>query len=202
VTHTLTATYSGDTNFSGSSSTTTVSVAVAALDFAMTIAGPDSATLTPGGSITYQVKLTPDYGSYAGTVGFTVAGLPPGAKATFSPSSIAANGGSQTITVTISAPATTAVNHPPSAGSWLAVVALAILLMPFAGSLRRRGRSLIRLALLLALILGGIAVTAGLSGCGGSTIGHSSQPPRSYTVTITAAAGNVTHTTTVTVDVE
>jgi hypothetical protein len=80
-------------------------------------------------------------------------------------------------------------------------VALAILLLPLAGSLRRRGRSLSRLALLVALMLGGIAVTAGLSGCG-SPNGHSSQTPQSYTVTITATAGTVTHTTTVTVDVE
>jgi hypothetical protein len=196
VTHTLTATYSGDTNFTGSSSATTVSVAVAVLDFTMTIAGAGSATLAPSGSVTYQVKVSPDYGSYAGTVSFTVAGLPPGATATFSPSSIAANGGPQTITVTISMPATTAVNPPPSAGSGLAPLALVILLLPFAGSLRRRGLSLSR----FALLLGGIAVAAGLSGCG-SPIGHSSQPPQSYTVTITAAAGNVTHTTTVTVDV-
>ncbi len=201
VTHTLTATYSGDTNFAGSSSATTVSVAVAALDFTMTIAGAGSATLAPSGSVTYQVKVSPDYGSYAGTVNFTVVGLPPGATATFSPSSIAANGGPQTISVTISMPATKAVNHPPSAGSRLLPVALAILLLPFAGSLRRRGRSLSRLALLVALMLGGIAVTAGLSGCG-SPNGHSSQTPRSYTVTITATAGTVTHTTTVTVDVE
>jgi hypothetical protein len=197
VTHTLTATYSGDTNFAGSGSATTVSVAVAALDFTMTIAGAGSATLTPGGSVTYQVKVSPDYGSYAGTVSFTVAGLPPGAKATFSPSSIAANGGPQTITVTISVPATMAVNHPPSAGGWLAPVALAILLLPFAGSLRRRGRSLSR----LALLLGGIAVAAGLIGCGAPN-GHSFQPPQSYTVTITATAGNITHTTTVTVDIK
>ena len=114
VTHNLTATYSGDTNFTASSSTSNLIVTVGPLDFTMTLSGPSSATVVPGSAITYQVKVAPDYGSYAGTVNFAISGLPPGATATFSPSSIAANAGPQTITVTVRTAPATASEHAPS----------------------------------------------------------------------------------------
>ena len=113
VNHSLSATYSGDTNFAASSSTSPVTVTAAPLDFTMTLSGPSTATVVPGSSITYQVSVTPYYGSYAGTVNFAVAGLPPGATVTFSPASIAANGGPQTITVTIQTAPATAMRQRP-----------------------------------------------------------------------------------------
>ena len=100
--------------------------------------------------------MTPDYGSYAGTVNFAVSGLPPGATVTFSPSSIAANGGPQTVTVTIHTAPATAMLHrepPPSGGRKLAPFALAFLLLFGAGSLRKRGRALRGLLCVLLLLV-------------------------------------------------
>jgi len=205
VTHSISAVYSGDTNFTGSNSSTTASVTVAPLDFTMTITGPSSATVIPGQSISYQVTVTPLYGSYAGTVNFAIAGLPPGASVTFSPSSIAANGGPQTITVTITSAPATAANHAPSLPSPTpspthrsATLALAFLLIFGLGAMRRRGRGLRRLVCIVLLLAGGTAATLA-TGCGG---GFFAQAQQNYTVTITATAGGIQHTTNVTLNVQ
>ena len=200
LTHTITATYSGDANFAGSSSTaSTTTIIVAPLDFTMTIAGPSSQTVVPGSSITYQVTMTPMYGSYAGTVNFAVSGLPPGATVTLSPSSIAANGGPQTITVTITtAPATAAMHRGAPPGRRFAPFALAFFVLFGAGALRRRGRALQRMLGVAILVAAGAAATLA-TGCGG---GFFAQAPQSYSVTVSATAGNLQRTTTFTLNVQ
>ena len=201
--HTITAQYLGDTNFTASSSTSTASVTVAPLDFTMTIAGPSTATVVPGSSIQYQVTVTPDYGSYGGTVNFTVAGLPPGATVTFSPASIAANGGSQTITVTIHAPPATAMEHapsPPATGRRMEPFALAFLVLFGAGAMRRNRRAL-RRSLYVVVLLAVGAAAATLSGCGTSN-GFFNQAAQNYSVTITATSGTLAHTAAVTLNVQ
>ena len=204
-TYNFTATYSGDTNFSGSSSTSSATVIVAPLDFTMTVAGPSSATVIPGGSIAYQLAVTPHYGSYAGTMNFAVSGLPAGATATFSPSSIPANGGPQTVTVTIQRPRPrrwTAFRAAPASHRRLAPpLALALLGLIGLGGLRKRGRALKRFLCLVALLAGGAAATLSLSGCG-SNAGFFAQAQQNYTVTMTATAGSVQHVSTVTLNVQ
>jgi large repetitive protein len=203
ITHTLTAVYGGDTNFTGSSSATSTTVAVAQLDFTMTLSGPSNLTVVPGESISYQVQVAPDYGSYAGTVNFAIAGLPPGATVSFSPSTIAANGGPQTVTVTIQTAAATAMLHResrPSGDRKLAPFALVCLLLFGVGSMRKRRRALRGLFYLLVLIGAGTA-TSMMSGCD-SPNGFFTQSPQNYTVTITATAGSLEHTTTVTLNVQ
>jgi hypothetical protein len=203
VTHTITATYSGDIDFLTSSNTSTTTVTVAPLDFTMTVTGPSNQTVIPGSSISYQVTVTPDYGSYAGTVNFVVSGLPTGATVTFSPANIAANGGQQTITVTIKTAAAVAAIHVParpSVGRRMEPFALAILLLFGIGGLRKRGRNLRRTLGVMVLLLGG-AATLVISGCGGNN-GYFAQAPQNYTVTITATAGNLVHTTTVTLNLQ
>jgi hypothetical protein len=199
VTHSISAVYSGDANFTGSTSSTTASVTVAPLDFTMTITGPSTASTIPGQSISYQVTVSPLYGSYAGTVNFAIAGLPPGASVTFSPSSIAANGGPQTITVTITAAPAAAVSHAPlSPTRRAAPLALALLLMFGLGAVRRRGRAMRRLLSIMVLLAGAAAATLA-TGCGG---GFFAQAPQSYNVTITATAGGIEHTANVSLNVQ
>jgi len=202
ITHSLSATYNGDTNFNSSSSTSSVAVVVAPLNFTMTLSGPSTATVVPGGSFTYQVTVTPDYGVYSGTVNFTVAGLPPGATASFSPSSIAANGGQQTITITIQTAPATAMQQssPPATGRNLAPFALAFLVLFGVGTMRKRGRSFRRMVAVVLLLAGGAAATL-LSGCG-SKNGFFAQQPQSYAITITATSTTIQKSVTVNLNVE
>jgi hypothetical protein len=201
-THTLTATYSGDVNFTASSPTSPTTVTVASLDFTVTISGPGSQTVFPGGTISYTVVVDPLYGNFAGAVSFTVDGLPAGATASFSPSTIAANGGKQTVTVTIQTVAAAAVQPSQSPGRAVIPLAFALLLLPIAGArrLRRQGRRLSRM-ICLFFAMGIVSATAAITGCG-STNGFFAKGPQSYSLTITATAGGLKHAATVTLKVE
>jgi Bacterial Ig-like domain (group 3) len=204
MTHVITATYSGDSNFLGSSAQAAAStnITVAPLDFTMALTGPASLTLAPGQSISYGIQVTPEYGAYAGTVNFTVSGLPPGASATVSPALIPADGGTQTVTVTITAAPATAQVHRETApsGRKLEPIALGFLLLFGAGALRKRGRAL-RGLLCVLLLAGASAAAVMLSGCGTNS-GLFAQAPQNYTVTVTATAGNIQHTSTITLNVQ
>ena len=86
-------------------------------------------------------------------------------------------------------------------GRNLAPIALGLVLLPLAGArrMRRHGRRLSRVFVLI-LLLGGMAATVSLSGCS-SRNGYFAQAQKSYDVTITASAGSLTHTATVTIQV-
>jgi len=190
-TNTLQAVYSGDINFTTSSSATSP-VSVAALDFAVAITGASVQTVTAGTTATFQLAVTPLYGNYPGAVSFAATGLPSNASITFSPSTIAADGGKQTVTVAIH---TTAIANleSPSIGRTLAPLSLALLLIPLfgVGRLRRQGRRLSRLASVL-LLLGCAIAGVTMSGCGGKATFKQIQ--QSYGIVVTATSGNMQHT--------
>ena len=201
MSHVLSAVYSGDTNFTASSSTSTATVTVASLDFTLAITGATSQTVVPGSPVTYQATVTPLYGNYAGPVNFAVTGLPPGATVNFSPSTIAASSGPQTVTVTIQTATATAMRRTPSR---LEPFAAALLLLPLLGTakMRKRGRTLQRLVCVALLTLAGVAASVALSGCGSGGNGLFAQPSQNYTVSITATSGSLQHTATVTLNVQ
>jgi uncharacterized membrane protein len=58
-------------------------------DFSLS-ASPSSQTVTPGTGANYTVSMTPS-GDYSGTVNLSISGLPSGASATFTPSSLSAS---------------------------------------------------------------------------------------------------------------
>jgi hypothetical protein len=171
---------------------------VPVLDFSLTTLGPAMATVAPGGTVNFLFTISPIYGSYPTAVTFTVTGLPPGATYTTSPATLAPNAGPQAFTVSIQTASMTAANDRTLLNGGGKTLALALLLLPFAGArrLRRSGR----LAVLLVAI-SGFAGTAGVMGCGASN-SFSGQTKKSYTVTVTATAGTVQHTSTVTLNLQ
>ena len=128
----------------------------------------------------------------------TVAGLPTGATYTITPSTLTAGSGSTPVTLTITVPQQTAMLHT---GEKLAPFALALLLLPFGGRMRRRAGKLSKLVALFLLIMGGAASVATLTGCG-STAGFFASPQQTYNVTITGTSGALSHSTTVNLTVE
>src|SRR5258706_4351180 len=68
-------------------------------------ASPASQSVVQGSSTSYTVTVTPS-GGFTGTVSFSVSGLPPGAAATFNPTSVPGSGTS-TMSVTTSSPTPT-----------------------------------------------------------------------------------------------
>jgi hypothetical protein len=206
--HTITAVYSGDTNFTGSSTTSATTVTVSALDFTMT-ATPSTQLGNPGTTFTYQLAVAPAYSGtpYPGTLTFSATGVPTGATLTFTPSSVGANAGPQTVSMAIATAATgSAAVEPFEIGRKMAPLALAFLLLPFAGTrrIRRHGRQLSRMICLLLLALGGIMATTALSGCGSNNNFNGQKTPQGtlYTITVTGTSGAVTHTSTVTLTLQ
>ena len=118
----------------------------------------------------------------------------------FNPTPVAGGSGTSTLTVSTTA-ATTASVAPPSKGifyaMWLPISGLALL---GTGCTSRR-RKLLGLVLLALMISGLIFMMAcgGGSSSGGGGGGHPGTPAGSYTVTVTATAGSLTHTAPVTV---
>jgi len=196
-THSITASYSGDSNNAASTSSA-VSVAINALDFSLAVSGSSTQTASAGGTASYSLAVAPLYGNYPGTVTFTVAGMPSGATSTFSPSSITATGGAQTVGLTVSIPATAAANRSRPRNGFPPAT-LALLLLPLAGLMRRRGRGLVRFACLLLIALAGMAASTALSACGGG--GSQGQSTQTYAATVTAASGSVQHTVNITLNV-
>jgi len=173
-----------DGNTALNSGDITVNVTVESLDFTFATSGATTSLVIPGNSASFSFQAAPISGNYAGPVTFTVTGLPVGATASFNPTSIAANGGAQTVPMTIATAALSHLSPMSTFGRPLAPLALALMLLPFAGRMRRNGRRLGGMLTVL-LLLCGAAATMALSGCNKQN-GYFSQAPQSYPVTVTA----------------
>jgi hypothetical protein len=213
-THSITAVYSGDSNFA---IVTSSAVAELIQDFSVTSSGSGSSgsgsgsgstgvptqTAAPGGTATYSVSL----GLTTGTtlpvpITMSVTGAPPGATATVSPSLFPANTPFTNVTLSVQLPATTAAAEPKEPlYRRVPSVLWGLLLLPFAGRLRRAGKRMRRTLTLLFVLAAGVASMVGLSGCG-ATSGFFGQQQKTYTLYVVATAGSVSHSTPVTLTVE
>lgn len=200
--HSITAAYSGDNNFS---STTSVGIVQAVQDFTLSssssgLANSPTETILPGGTVTYALTLSPTAGTvFPAAVNLSVSGLPAGATATFSSQTIPAGWGQTPITLTIQVPNRVA---QLGGGFGVTIPALTLLLLPFAGWRRRSGRTRLELGFGLLLLVAAGGAAAGLSGCGTTSRGFFGQAGATYDVVITATSGTLSHTTSVTLTVQ
>jgi len=145
-------------------------------------ASPASMTVTAGESGTTTVTVTPVNGLDA-TVSFSCSGLPSGASCSFSPASVNTEDlVPVSSTLTVSTSATTATLRRNSS-PLLPGAALAAVLCCFGW--KKRGR----LQMLLLLAVCGVGLSL-LNGCGGGS------QPTSYTITVNATSGSLSHSTT------
>ena len=200
--HTITAVYTGDTNFitvTSSAQTETV------LDFSLNISsvtgtGPvTSATVQPGGTAVFTVTISP-VGSttFPAAITLSASGLPPGATYVISPATLVAGSGTQTVTLTIQLPPSIAALHHGDGMNQFAPFALALLLLPFAGLMRKHAKRFGRMTWIVLLLIASVATMAGVTGCGGFFV----QPPATYTVSLTGTSGNLSYSTPLTLTVE
>jgi hypothetical protein len=172
-----------------------------------------SQVVLPGATATYPLTVVPTSGTILpAPLVLTIAGMPEGAVA-----SIASEPWTQVSPTTWSYPANTAFGDFPLAIQTQQPMAhldssrpgqpnlppalWAALLLPVALAARRRGKRLGRAISLLVILAAGIGATVGLTGCG-ATSGLFSEQQRSYTITVTATAGTLTHSTQLTLTVE
>jgi YVTN family beta-propeller protein len=201
--HAITVVYGGDANFSAATSGTLTELVE---DFTFDSSGSGngtSQTVNPGGSAVFTLTLSPSGGvTLPAAVSLTASGLPAGATATFSPQALPAGSPQSNVTLTIEVPQTaTNLHWQNHLGKSIPLVLWGILLLPFASQLRKNGKQMGRLICLLLLLASTVAIAAGLSGCGGSS-STTSQTPQTYTITLTAISGSLSHSTPVTLTVE
>jgi hypothetical protein len=169
-------------------------------------ASSNSATAAPGGSANYTLTVAPlsPTTKFPAAVDLLASGLPAGATYTFSPVSVPAGAGATGVTLTVQLPQTTAATGlsggvPGRFASWMAPPAFALLLLPFAGRLRRIRKQLGRSVSVL-LLAAAIAALTVLSGCG-SMNSLSGPGLQSYSVTVTGTTASISQSTTVTLTV-
>jgi hypothetical protein len=195
------------TGTSGSlSHDTTVSLTVAppAADFTMAASALSPASVSAGGAATSTITVAPTNG-FNGTVSFACSGITgggtPAPTCSFNPSSVA--NGSGTSTLTISTTAAHASVTSPSRGifyaMWLPIGGLALLGTAFTARKKRFWGFLLGCLLFSGLIF--LAACGGSSSSGGGGGGHPGTPAGTYTITITATSGSLTHAATVSLTV-
>ncbi len=193
ATYNVTASYSGDSNYTASSGSASGTVQQ---DFSI---APSPATLNvaAGQSASTTIVITA-LGGFNGTINFTpasCAGLPVGAACTFSPASVT---GSTNATLTISTTGSAVVaglRHRSSVRGWsllgFSLVGAVVVGIPS----KRRWKGL------LALVAVAILATSCGGGGGSSSGQHAATPTGTYTITVTATSGSLSHATTVTLSV-
>jgi sugar lactone lactonase YvrE len=207
--HTITAVYGGDTNYVAASSS---SLAQMVIDYTVNAAVP-ARTVLPGASASYAIGIVPTAGtSLPATATLTVTGMPAGATAALATTpwtqltstswQVPAGTTLSQVPLTIQAPSqTTSVAAQGTPASKMPPLLWGILLLPFAGKLRRAGKRMGRTMLLLLLLTAGAAGIAGLTGCGTNN-GFFGQPQKAYNITVTVTAGSLSHSTHLTLTVQ
>jgi hypothetical protein len=199
-TNVVTAHYLGNASFASSqSSGTGLSIVVAPQDFGFApgTGSTTSQTISFGAVATYNLSITPLYGSFPAAITFTITGLPAGATYTLSPSSIPAGSTGSPLVLTVQTSAT-ASNSAARIGRTMTPMLLALLLLPLAGSrrMRKSGNRFSRYAIFGLFLLLSAGSVVGLSGCSSS----SPAAPTAVTSTLTmnAISGSMSHAVTLT----
>jgi Bacterial Ig-like domain (group 3)/FG-GAP-like repeat len=198
-THALTAQYSGDTTFAGSTSAA-VSVTVnATADFALATS-PASGTIAAGQAASTTLTLSPT-GGFTGDVGLSCSGLPAGATCTFAPASVTLGAAAATSMLTIDTAArmagVIAPSNPADPLLPLGTVLAGVVVPAITYRRGRRGSHLGRASrwLVVFAMLGGL-----LHACGGNhaaspiTAPVGGTPAGTYAITVTATSGASSHT--------
>jgi N-acetylneuraminic acid mutarotase len=161
-------------------------------DFSLAVS-PASFTVMSGQSGTTVVSVTPENG-FSTAVSFSCSGLPSGASCSFSPATVTPSGAATSTTLTVSTSTSTAAVRR-NASRLLTGAALAAMVCCFGLGKRR-----FRMFFLLAVSAAGLGL---LASCGGSSSGGGStgSQPVTSTITVTATAGSIQHTTTLSLTV-
>ena len=182
------------------------------IGFQLSPTSPTSQTVSSGNAASYSLELTPVNGS-VGTAAISCANLPPNSTCTLSPANASLD-----IPSNIQVAVATGVGgasrvHRASMFGWLPwPIGLAILVTTLTGI--RRGRSALRLStlrLLGVIVLVGLIGSMSACGKGGGVLGNGTSnplpgnlttPPGVYTIAVSAAAGGLNKSVSLTVQVQ
>jgi hypothetical protein len=187
--HSITAVYPGDANFTAGTSTALTQV----VNSISLVATQTSATVSRGGTTTFPLTVG-QAGALTSPIGFSCSGLPVGWSCGFNPVTVPAGSGPTPVTLTLQVGSATAQNLPRAPlgesplpdNAWLG--ALALLMFGFPLAVRRRNlvwqRSAAALGLASLLLL--------VAGCGGGSDPQSPPAPVTVNITVSATSGSTT----------
>ncbi len=181
------ASYEGDTNFlPGTSAPSAITVGLR--DFALTSMQVPVLKGMLGSNPSFLFHVAPLDGSYSAKAVFSVEGpLPLGTYATFSPETIAPDGGPQDVTLTLHTSKFTSLQQPGSAHASLVSLAILLGILPIA-ALRRKHISGLKRSVWMAVVAFALLASAtGLTGCGSGYAGVT------YPFTLSVTTGQVSH---------
>ena len=202
-------------NASGSPQTVSLTGTGATPNFTLSVASgsASSATVSAGGNASYSLTLAP-MGGFNKAVSLACTGAPSKATCTVSPASVTLDGTNPAnVTVNVTTTAASLAAPGPNAGPpppgpfllhewWIALLLLLMMgVLAMAFSERRRRVPLMAGAVLLAAIAVGCG-GGGSGGGGGTTVTNPGTPKGTYTLTVTATAGNFKYPTDLTLIVQ
>jgi hypothetical protein len=203
-THSITAVYSGDGNFSGSTSIA-VTVVVTASGFGLSAAALSPASIAPGSSAQSTITITPAGGMNPSTVNLTCSVSPAVSPAVAcSVGAISVTGGTGSSMLTVSTTGPRSALAPAERGS-SELVALAMLVPGLflcgTGMSKPNRRKFFAMGFVFAVLTGCMLQTA----CGGSHSSASTSPETlagKYTITVLGSAAGMQQTTSVSLTVQ
>jgi HYDIN/CFA65/VesB family protein/centrosomal CEP192-like protein/beta-propeller repeat-containing protein len=188
-------------------------VGISPLAIADAAGGSNTATVSAGGTATYNLTLS-STGGFNGAVALTCSGAPANSTCTVAPDTlnVTADGSNAfTVTVATNVKSSNSIASPGRIALG-GLAALSLFILPFVSRARRSALSSLTLLLVIStgLILGcgGGGNSAGSGGGGGGTPppsgggGSSVTPAGTYILTVKAASGNVTATQALTLTVQ
>jgi hypothetical protein len=187
----------------------TVTLSGSGIDFSVTPPSSSSSTVQPGGTVTYQISVSPVGGTFSSAITLACEGLPAFSTCTLTPTSVTPGTTASTVNVSIQTTGATTTHAsvqagPAAFGRTLPLFALLGLVVVGAGARRaRRSTGIYVVTLMLILTLALLLWT----GCGSTktvttTTQNNQTPAGTYTVLVIGTSGSVQHFTSLTLIVQ
>lgn len=195
----ITAVYSGNAGFAGSTSTNVSVTVLSSATFALS-APQTPFTLPSGGSVNVTVTVSPVGGAYNKAVSLSTSSLPAGVTASWSAAKVTPGSKAATTVLTIHA-ATQSSSVPQNRrpGFPLTATGMAFGMCLFAGGKRKRFAQLLQAFVVCAVLTSAMILT----GCaGGLGVASTQTQSQNYTVTITGTSASVQSSTTINLSVQ
>jgi sugar lactone lactonase YvrE len=184
-THSIVASYSGDTDFAPSVAAAVTTSVGAMPDFTLASSGSSTQTVVAGAVATYNLILAAQPSPFTGIVNFTVSGLPANATATFNPTQAVPGSTSTGVVLVIQTPVVKAKFNSVQQQSRPYILFADLILPSLLVVFWKRKK------LPLSLLFLSIALVFSLSGCGDRTTPVGSLSVTSYNLIVTGTSTNL-----------